>query len=362
VSRDGTRRLIEWTSAPVRNARRGVRHVVCVGVEVTARHAAEIALARSEGQLRQAHDLARIVSWQFDHATRRMEWTALAAPLLDGLPADLASNYRRCLALIPLADRRQVLTAYRRSILDRQSGRTEHRIRLPDGQAKWVEQRWDHDFDDDGLPLRSFGTLQDVTERRAQTHELQRFAHMVERVSQEIWLIDAARRIRYLNAAAARSLGYRREDLLGTLITDIDIRGDAAVEEVIRESRPRSPADCAHATLRVTHRARDGSLIPKEIRVTEVRIDGEVFGCAFAQDISARLRSEQESARKEAQLRATLNAYPGWVGAIDAGNRLIYVNDHFTRLVGLPEGDIVGRPLDEICGPEMAEDAYFSPT
>ena len=57
--------------------------------------------------------------------------------------------------------------AYRRSLDARTEGSLEQRILLDDGKVRVVQQRWRHQYGPDGKPLKTTGTIQDITERKA---------------------------------------------------------------------------------------------------------------------------------------------------------------------------------------------------
>jgi len=57
---------------------------------------------------------------------------------------------------------------------------------------------------------------------------------------------------------------------------------------------------------------------------------------------------------REAQQRALLDAFPGFISRFDAGLRYTYVNGPLARLAGQEPGALLGRHLSEVIGPEGA--------
>jgi len=47
-----------------------------------------------------------------------------------------------------------------------------HRLRMADGRIKYVHERCESEFDAEDKPLRSMGTVQDITERKLATKHL----------------------------------------------------------------------------------------------------------------------------------------------------------------------------------------------
>ncbi len=70
------------------------------------------------------------------------------------------------LSMVHHEDRGEVEQALLRS-LSGSSGpwSIEHRIQLADGKIKFVEERWQVSYNDEGVPIRASGTCQDITDR-----------------------------------------------------------------------------------------------------------------------------------------------------------------------------------------------------
>lgn len=347
LAADGSRRLIEWTNTVLPAQGSPQRFMVSIGVDITARRETEQALQRSAAQLRQAQSIAQLGSWHLDHASGKMDWSPQMFALYEFDELSGAGTHEALLALAHPDDRGPLLAAFERSLRHRRAGVHEHRLLLPSGRVKWVEERFSTDFDDAGQALSSRGTVQDVTENHARAEELRRFRHMVENAPQEVWLTDKHLRIRYVNHAGAASLGYSQEEMLGMSVAEIDIRGEGPVRAEAMLRRSQLAAGASAPSLEVEHRARDGRAIPKELHSSIIEVDGEILGCAFLHDISDRRRAEAARAASEDQLRTALDAYPGWVACVDEQMRYVYVNEEFARCAGKARADIIGlTPLD----------------
>ncbi|MBX3600506.1 MAG: PAS domain S-box protein [Rubrivivax sp.] len=353
-ARDGSRKLIEWTNRVVLNHGGRRRFMIAVGVDVTARRVTEQALQRSEAQLRQAQAVARLGSWTLEIGSGRLEWSDEVFRLFELDPARFPASYEAFLDAVHPDDRAAVAAAYEESLRTQRRYRIEHRLRMPDGRIRWVEERCETDFDAEGRPLRSRGTVQDVTGRHLREVELQRFQHMVEQAPGEVWLTDDAFRVVYANAAACSSLGYTLEQLKGRHLAEIDAGGEASLQAVAEATGGQGDQQRAPQVFRLRHRAADGRLVPKEVYATVRDIDGRPHGISFARDISAQLEAEKALSVSEAQLRQALDTYPGWVSCVDEQMRYVFANASFCRMAGRPEHEIIGRTADAVLGPERS--------
>ena len=69
-------------------------------------------------------------------------------------------------------DRNMVNNAYTTSLKTKTPYSTTHRLRYADGTVKWVNELGRTEYGEDGTPLRSIGTVQDITELRQAQEEL----------------------------------------------------------------------------------------------------------------------------------------------------------------------------------------------
>jgi two-component system, sensor histidine kinase PdtaS len=126
---------------------------------------AAAALEESEARLRRAQRVAKLGSWELDIQSGALSWTEEIFRIFEIEPDGFGASYEDFLALVPPEDRVRVDEAYRSSVANRTPYEITHRIQMRDGRTKWVEERCETTYGDDGAPLRSVGTVQDVTAR-----------------------------------------------------------------------------------------------------------------------------------------------------------------------------------------------------
>ena len=165
--RDDRHIIIDVMFGPLRDQHGAIQSLVGFAVDVTERKRAEKALVDSEHRLRQAQGIARIGSWELDLTTNRLWWSAEIYRLFEIDPGKFGASYDAFLDAIHPDDRDRVNEAYTDSLRDRTPYEITHRLLMADGRVKVVEERCETDFAPDGTPLRSRGTVQDVTARVA---------------------------------------------------------------------------------------------------------------------------------------------------------------------------------------------------
>ena len=111
----------------------------------------------------QAQHLAGVGHCTLDLRDHKLQWsdeTLRIFELRENPPMD---SHGAFLARIHPDDRERVDQAYKNHLAKRTRFDIIHRLRFTDGRIKFVHQHCETEFAPDGTPLRSFGTIQDVT-------------------------------------------------------------------------------------------------------------------------------------------------------------------------------------------------------
>ncbi len=142
-----------------------VRRALREAGEHKAFRQAEQALRESEASLAEAQHIARIGSWKFDLAKNELKWSDEVCRIFETEPGKRVIAYEDFLGLVHPEDRRLVELAYDAHLNGRQPYDITHRLLLGDGRIKVVHERCETVYEN-GRPLYSLGTVQDITERR----------------------------------------------------------------------------------------------------------------------------------------------------------------------------------------------------
>ncbi|MDO8838264.1 MAG: PAS domain S-box protein [Parvibaculum sp.] len=123
-------------------------------------------LRQSEARLTEAQRMAKFGHWELDIRTEELIWTDGIYEMFGLDREQFGATYEAFLDAVHPDDRDLINAAYRKSLVDRTPYVVTHRLRLADGTVKWVEERCATEFDAEGNPLLSRGTVQDITERK----------------------------------------------------------------------------------------------------------------------------------------------------------------------------------------------------
>ncbi|OYY73872.1 MAG: hypothetical protein B7Y40_07465 [Gammaproteobacteria bacterium 28-57-27] len=119
-----------------------------------------------ERELAEAQRIAHIGHWHLDLNANTLTWSDEVYRIFELPPSDAVMTYKDFLGMVHPEDRDELERAYRAHIQHGEAYNIEHRLLLPDGRIKYVQERCETEFDANGKAVRSLGTVQDITERK----------------------------------------------------------------------------------------------------------------------------------------------------------------------------------------------------
>jgi PAS domain S-box-containing protein len=98
---------------------------------------------------------------------------------------------------------------------------TEHRLLCKDGSYKWILDRGQALWDEQGNPIRVVGSHTDISDRRASEAKIREQAALLDIATDAILLRDLDNRILYWNQGAERLYGWSAEEVIGKKSTEL---------------------------------------------------------------------------------------------------------------------------------------------
>jgi PAS domain S-box-containing protein len=353
VAKSGERCLIEWTNTLLLDENGRPAHMVSIGIDVTEHQRTASALRKSEFRLREAQRIARIGSWELDLVSGRLHWSDEIFRIFEIDPERFGASYETFLEAVHPDDRAAVDGAYTNSLENRTPYEVDHRLLMFDGRIKWVHERCESSWDDAGRPLRSVGTVQDVTERRRMEAAVEREARRNELILQTaldgLVVLDLKGRIREANPAYCSQVGYSRAELLGMRVQDLEVVESAEEVAAHMEKLARD----GHDRFATRHRRKDGEVIDVEVSANLVDTGEGGFVFSSIRDITDRVQAGAELAASRAHLQAIIDHEPECVTLLDRDGRLLDMNPAGLAMIEAGSLDVVrGRSVSELVVPD----------
>jgi len=358
VTKDGSRRVVEWRNTAVFDADGQVRYLVATGVDVTERRVAEEELRVRAASRRLAEQVTGFGMYDIDLVQRRAHWSTEFKALLGLAPDQAVTDDEHLLPRAVHPDDLQMMVAATRDAVDPNGSGTldgEHRIVLPDGRIRWLSVRGQSFFSGAGASRRAtrvIGGAQDIT---AQKELEQRLRESEERERQEreflqavlgtagtlVCVLDPEGRFVQFNKACESLTGWQTQDVLGQpfwqVVVPPDERG-MVTEAFDRLKRGQFPMEMENHWI-----TRDGRRRLIEWRNTGMLgPEGEVrFIVATGVDATERRAAQRALAQQARQLEelsqrlaqlATTDELTGLANRRVLGTRLAYEVERARRL------------------------------
>ncbi len=147
--------------------------------DITTRKSAEASLRKTARDLNEAQRIAHLGSWDLDLLTNQLSWSDEIYRIFGIDPDVFGASYEAFLQAIHPDDREAVNAAYLNSVKNRTTYSIDHRLLLPDGRIKYVHEECETFYESD-KPVRSAGTVQDITGQKLAEERLRNISEELE--------------------------------------------------------------------------------------------------------------------------------------------------------------------------------------
>lgn len=132
--------------------------------DITDKKKQQQKIRKNEERLMEAQKTAHIGHWELDIVNNILYWSDEVYRIFDLEPQEFKATYEAFLDNIHPDDRQMVAGAYENSLKTQKEYNITHRLLLKNGKIKYVNERCNTAFSEDGKPLFSIGTVADITE------------------------------------------------------------------------------------------------------------------------------------------------------------------------------------------------------
>ncbi|WP_285906752.1 sensor domain-containing diguanylate cyclase [Pseudodesulfovibrio pelocollis] len=204
--------------------------------------------------------------------------------------------------------------------------------------------------------LASYRVRQAEVEARLRESEARTLA-ISQSAQDAMIMIDDQDRVTFWNPAAERLFGYAADEIMGQRMHSL------LVPEGMRASAEAGMAGFAQTgrghvvgqVVELDALRQDGTLVPVEVGVASVRLDGRWYAVGTLRDMTRRRRYEAALRRSEETSRTLLNAPDDVAMLIEPSGRIAAINETGARLYGQEVKAMIGRAIFDYMPGERAE-------
>jgi PAS domain S-box-containing protein len=266
------------------------------------REQAEQALRKSEAALAEAQRIARTGNWEWDVQSGKVSWSDEVFRIFGVQPQE--PSYELAKALTHPDDTAFWERCVKEALQKDKPFTLDYRAVRPDGSVIWIHNEAEIIRDEQGRPLKIFGTAQDVTERKQAEQALreseEKFRNLAEQ-SPNMIFINRDGRIAYANSRCEEAMGYTREEFYSP---DFDFMSLIAPEsrDLIRESYRRHLNGEDVGPVEYVLITKKGNRIHGILTTKLIQYEGESAILGTVTDITERKRTEEALQESEREL------------------------------------------------------------
>lgn len=353
TSKDGTKRHIADSAAPIKDENGVTTGVVMIFRDVTERKMAENELRLSERRLKTAQAIAHVGNWELDLATKEM-WASQEAFNIYGLPYD--SPYlplQKAQRGVRENDRPMMNEALQLLITENTTYDVQFAIhRENDGEMRYIHSNAVLERAEDGTPHKVVGTIQDITTlKNAELQNIQtslRLEATLEATGDGIEAVDMDGNIIFCNTRFKEMWQLidsysTAHDFFDHIMAMLDEPPQVDSFSDLLEHLKEEPFNQLALT--------DGRIF--ERYANPILLDDAPIGYVLSyRDITAQKRFEQALLASETKHKAMIANISDSIVIVDQNNVATYVSPNTETLFGWNLQDLQDNPLTSFVHPE----------
>jgi two-component system cell cycle sensor histidine kinase/response regulator CckA len=211
---------------------------------------------------------------------------------------------------------------------------------------------------ENGKPLRSLGTVQDITEHKQAERDLReserQLRTIIEHANELFYIHDTEHTLTYVSQTSEDILGYRPEEMMlkwTELATDnpINQKGIEVTEKGIATGEKQAP-------YLLELKKKDGTPVLLEIDESPIRdLTGKVVAISgAARDVTKQKQTEEKLLKSEKGFRDLFNSITDLIYTQDLDGRFISANNAMSKVFGYEKDELIGMCASEFMKPEFA--------
>lgn len=307
--------------------------------------------SRTEASLKQANDLLALAQrasqsgvWDWELASGKLTWSNEMFRLFGFDPENSEANFENWRKAVHPDDLEAAEKRIADTLRDNSPLNNQYRIVLPNGETRWIVALGNIVQNESGKPERMTGLCIDITGnveiKQRMQHSESRYKAFLQQAADAMYIHDLEGHIVEINHQACLSLGYSETELCHMQIADISPGFDLRQRKPLWDALEPGQPVCFVSS----HRRKDGSTFPVEIRLVALSVDHQKLIMALASDITQRVRIETELQESEMRYRNFAERLP--LGIVITQEGIIkYFNQATQDISGYSAEELEEHPI-----------------
>ena len=299
---------------------------------------------KSEQQLKEAQEIAHLGHWELDIVNNQLIWSDEVFRILNLNPKKAKASEDIFMKLVHPDDRDKLNKAYLNAFKNRKPYKIKYRLLFKSGKIKHILGEGYTGYNDNGEPIRSLGTILDITSQTETERELISAIEKAENNKEKFKLLSNLTFEGILihdlgiavdaNLAFEKMFGYGQAELIGKNI--IELLFPKKHHQIISKSIAKNYV----LPFETEGIKKDGTIFPVEIEARDfISENNNKLRVAAVRDITQRKKVESENEKLSTIVEQSSNC----VIITDVQGNIEYVNAQFTKRTGYEKEEVLGK-------------------
>jgi PAS domain S-box-containing protein len=215
-TKDGKKIPVLLTITPIKS-KNNLVSFIGVAQNISEVKEIENKIFQNRKMLKQAQSLAKVGSWTFDIISEKLKWSDEIYNIFEVDKKSFAPSYDLFLKLIHPEDMHKVESAYKNSLELKEPYSVIHRLLFNDGRIKYVHERGETTYNENGQAILTQGTVQDITTEKELENKIIKeknfFSTIIDSANAIIAVIDNTGTMIKINKYGQEFTGYSEQEI-----------------------------------------------------------------------------------------------------------------------------------------------------
>jgi PAS domain S-box-containing protein len=314
----------------------------------------------SEQKLKEAQQISNLGHWELDMVNNKLTWSDEVFRIFEMLPQEVNASEDLFMKLVHPEDIANYQKVYAEALINKMPWEIKYRLLFDAGKTKHILGKGFTEYNENGDPTYSIGTILDITLQTIIEEELIRAKELAEKnenkfrklsnlIFEGIVISEKDGVVLECNDIFLKMFGYSHKEIIGKSI--IQLLFHEKYHEVIRAKRKNKHT----LPFEIEGIRKDGTNFPVEIEARNIDLGNDKRNRLVSfRDLTSRKKIQIENKKLSIAIEQSANT----VVITDIHGNIEYTNPKFTEVTGYTAAEVFGKNPRILNSGEQSKEFY----